>query len=1539
MSSDFDMSDASDFEPVAPIKAAPKKAPVKRVAAVTKKAKVVESEEEESASEVDFDDDEPSPPPRKTATKKTALKESTADNEMDVDEAPSPAATNGKKKTATDTYQKLSQLEHVLKRPDTYIGSVEASQEKLWVYDSEQNQMVNKNVSIVPGLYKIFDEILVNAADNKQRDPNMDTLKVTFDRENNSVSVYNNGRGIPIEMHDKEKIWIPELIFGNLLTSSNYDDDQKKVTGGRNGYGAKLCNIFSTEFIVETADKGNKKKYKQVFSSNMSKKGVPKITENSKGEEYTRITFKPDLKKFSLEEMDADLESLIKRRVYDMAGTMKGCKVFLNNERIKVKNFKQYVEMYVNSVAPDATTGKPPPIVHEVVSDRWEIAFTVSDGSFNQVSFVNGIATTKGGTHVNYIADQIVTKISDAVKKKNKAGASVKPHMIKNHLWVFINCLIENPAFDSQTKENMTLRQSAFGSKCALSEDFIKKVLKSGVLENVLNFAKFKADQAMKKTDGHKRSRITGLPKLEDANNAGTKNGSRCTLILTEGDSAKALAVSGLSVVGRDNFGVFPLRGKLLNVREASHAQIMANSEIQAIKQIMGLQHNKTYTSAADLRYGHLMIMTDQDHDGSHIKGLIINFLETFYPSLLQIPGFLIEFITPIVKCTKGKKEITFFTIPEYEYWKEANEEGKGWNIKYYKGLGTSTAADAKKYFSDLDQHLKYFHTTQDGDKELIDMAFSKKKADDRKEWLRQFKPGTYMDHSVDKIPLADFINKELILFSMADNVRSIPSMVDGLKPGQRKVIFGTFKRKLKGEIKVAQLAGYVAEHSAYHHGEQSLTQTIVGLAQQFVGSNNINLLLPNGQFGTRMQGGKDAASARYIFTELSPLTRKLFHNDDDPLLTYLNDDGQNIEPQFYAPILPMVLVNGSEGIGTGWSSFIPNFNPEDLVANLRRLMKGKEPEEMHPWYRGFTGSIEKKIGKYELKGTITQLDDNTVEITELPIRYWTQNMKEFLEVGIAGTEKVPAFIKDYSEYHTDGTVHFIVKLTDKGMAEALKEGLEEKFKLTTSVSTSNMVAFDTEGRIRKYNNVDEILREFYHLRLELYQKRKDYLANELMRQFERLSNQARFVQMICDHELIVSNKKRKDLVAELKEKGFKSFPKNKEAKEAGEMEEALEDETADAGDKGYDYLLGMAIWSLTREKVAKLNADKDAKERELDELLKLSAKDIWEHDLQAFMEEWHATLETDEKLIADAKSGKKPTTGRKAGTKLEARPTLKAKVKRGSDDDSDFEAKKPAAKKAKASTTPAKAKPAAKQTKLAFTKTEPSSPDEEVPVPARKTAASTAKAAAAKPATKKALKVESDESDEEFTALKVDKAPEPAKKMPVVQPKATIMDDSDDDYMSKLAKGTGDAKPMFSFSALSKPTTKPAAAKKPSPIVDLSEDEEESATLSNVIDDESSPEKPKAKAAPVKKAALSAAASKKSLKILSDEDESEEEVMKPAAKAKAAPAAKNAAPARSARAAKAKAVPVMIDSDSASESEGSFQEESEGESDFDEDD
>ncbi|TFL06195.1 DNA topoisomerase [Pterulicium gracile] len=1421
-------------------------------------------------------------PPKKAAKKVLEdIDDNVDEDAMDIDEQDfddmakeGATTTTKKKKTASETYTKLSQLEHILKRPDSYIGSVESITQQMWTWDVDEGRLAYRNVTFVPGFFKIVDEILVNAADNKINDASMDTIKVTIDTEKGTISVHNNGRGIPIEMHSKENMYIPELIFGHLLSSSNYDDDEKKLTGGRNGYGAKLANIYSTEFTVETADKNSSQIYRQTWSNNMSKVGKAKITKNTKGEEWTRVTFTPDLPRFGMTSIDPDTTSLLMRRVYDMCGTVSGIKVLLNNERLKVKNFKQYVEMYLESVQKDnaATSGgaaqAKPIVLYERINPRWEIGFALSsEGVFQQVSFANSISTSKGGTHVNYIADQLAKHLLAAIQKKNK-GATVKAPQIKNHMWIFVNALIENPTFDSQTKETMTLSSTKFGSRPQLSEEFIKKVMKSEIVERILDWAKFKADQQIKKTDGSKRSRLTGMPKLSDANNAGTRTGSKCTLILTEGDSAKGLAIAGMGVVGRDNFGVFPLRGKLLNVREAKHDQIMKNEEIQNMKRALGLQHNKEYTDTTSLRYGRIMIMTDQDHDGSHIKGLIINFLDHFYPSLLKLPEFLVEFVTPIVRAKKGKQVKDFFTIPEYEKWLEETPNVHTWESKYYKGLGTSTDDDARDYFGNMAKHMIPFAPTQDGEKELIDLAFSKKKADERKTWLRALKPDTYLDHNTDQITIEEFINKELILFSMADNIRSIPSVADGLKPGQRKVIWSCFKRNLKKEIKVAQLSGYVSEHGQYHHGEQSLHTTIVNLAQDFLGSNNINLLMPNGQYGSRELGGKDAASARYIYTQLSPLTRLLFNAADDSLLKQQKEDNRPIEPETYLTIIPLVLVNGAEGIGTGWSTNIPPFNPVDIISNLRRLMNNEDMLPMIPWFRDFKGYVRTTAKqKFDTVGVARKVDDTTIEITELPINKWNQAFKAELEALIE--EKGEPLIKDYKEYHDKVNVHYVVMMTPKGMEKAEAQGFEEFFRLVTKVSTTNMMCFGFDGTIKKYESPEEILEEFYPIRLAFYQKRKDALAKALQDGFEKLSNQARFIQMIVDKQLVISNRKKADIVGDLKKHEFRPYPKGPKAVTTETSPEQDEDddegETVMSTTTDFDYLLSMGIWNLTKEKIEKLKKQAGEKEAELLELLAKSPKDLWNTDLDEL-------LEANEKYNTDRKERQEmDAQGKKVKKKqavLETRKSVGGSKKRSArDDDDDFMPTKPAPKKrAPASEV--------KQTEAAKGKAK-AKPDSVAKAPVKK---ATAKSAAAKSAAA--------DSDVELVAPEAGPSKKPAAK--ATKRKSTdFADESDDDFTVKPptkkkalqsqvtdffgdeGKPTKAAKPPAPKKAAPRANSpEPPKSKKPTKVVESSDEEVE------ISDDEfdSIPRPPARNAAP--RAARTARAKTKAYVEISSEGE-----------------------------------------------------------------
>jgi len=1216
-----------------------------------------------------------------------------------------------KKETIEEQYQKVTQYEHILKRPDSYIGSIEFQKEKLWVYNSETEQLEFRDVKYVPGLFKIFDEILVNAADNYQNDKSMKYIKVEIDRKNNRIKVKNGGKGIPIEIHKKYKMYVPQLIFGNLLTSSNYNDDVKKVTGGRNGYGAKLTNIYSKTFIVETADESTGKKYYQKFYDNMLKFNEPIIEDYSK-EDFTCITFEPDLPRFGMTELDDDIVALFEKRVFDMAGvTPKTVSVYLNGKKLKVKNFEDYIRMYLE--ASKEEDEMDPPIVYESPHERWEVGMSLSESQFQQVSFVNAISTTKGGKHVDYCVDKIIKVIMEKIAKKDK-NLNIKPQHIKQHLWIFVNCLIENPVFSSQTKETLTSKKEDFGSEFEFSDTFLKNVIKTNIVERCLRYAKTREEEKnlRKLNSGTKKTaRLIGIEKLDDANWAGTKNSSKCTLILTEGDSAKSLAMAGIEVVGRDAFGCFPLRGKLLNVRECSTHKILKNQEIQYLMKILGIKIGETYTDVKNLRYGSILIMTDQDVDGSHIKGLIINFIHTFWPSLIKLNGFMRQFITPILKASKGKEVKSFYTIPEYEKWvKSLHNNTKGWKIKYYKGLGTSSNKEAQEYFANIQRHRIDFEYKDERDDESIDMAFNKKKAEERKNWLMNFDPNTPpLNLDVSKISYNKFINRELILFSMYDNQRSIPSVCDGLKPSERKILYGCFKKNLREEIKVAQLVGYISEHTAYKHGEQSLAGTIVAMAQNFVGSNNINLLMPNGQFGTRNKGGKDCASSRYIFTELNKVTRHLFNQNDSPLMDYIFEEGQKIEPNWYLPIIPMILVNGCEGIGTGWRSQLPCFNPHEIVRSLKSKLKGNGFTKLEPWYKGYQGEIKENPqnkGNYIVTGKYHWDEENPkkVIITEIPIKKWTEDYKYFLQelMGIEimsrnndeskgqkkkgkgngrkrsqdnsedeekqKKKKKEIIVEDLRENHTYNRVCFEVTLLDE-YAKKFKQDEElfiKTFNLQTTINIKNMVLFSPEGKLKKYNSIEEILETFYGLRLKYYHLRKDYMISVLKKEVATLSNKARFIKMVIEDELIIKRKKRAVLVNELYDLKFDTQTMLNEKKQKTKEEINREHELQNSGEKGenqneenpsdneqenqskdkikpkvpikeYDYLLNMNLWSLTHEKIEELLKQKELKEKELSVLEQTEVETLWDNDLDNLEEELtkYENMEEEDRLLA----------------------------------------------------------------------------------------------------------------------------------------------------------------------------------------------------------------------------------------------------------------------------------------------------------------
>jgi DNA topoisomerase-2 len=1065
-------------------------------------------------------------------------------------------------------YRKHTHREHILSLPDTYIGSIENAEEELYVVNGESFNL--ETVNFNPGFYKLFDELLVNAHDHvvrlKQKNSENPVKTISFDTTDTTITVRNDGESIDVDKHPEYGVYIPQLIFGELLTSTNYDKSEKKLVGGKNGYGVKLVNIFAKKFVLTIVDGVRGLKYVQTFEDNMTKIGTPSV-KACKAKPFVEIEWTPDFSRFGWTSpaIPAGVRSVIERRVFDLAMTVgKEVKVTWCGTHIRFRDLTTYASWYLP---------KDAPVVTDAPQLGWQIAASDSPtDKFFSVSFVNGI-WTRSGKHVDEITNQIVSYFVTHLETKKKI--KVRPGLVRDSLAVFVNCLVENPNFSSQTKEVMTSKVS-----CKLSDDYLKKlVLKLNIVETVMAQQAVKDTKDAAKTDGKKQSKITGIPKLDDAVFAGTAKSHECTLILTEGDSAKAMALSGLSQDQRKFFGVFPLKGKLLNVKDTSAKKVEMTEEIANLKKIMGLESGRKYADVRSLRYGKIMIMTDQDYDGSHIRGLLINMFHELWHELIKIPGFLTYMATPIVKATKGTQHKTFYTQYAYEEWRKT-DAARGWKVKYYKGLGTSTRDEAKEYFKV--PNIVPYEYAEDSD-ERIDLAFNKSKADDRKDWLKTYDRADIIPNTP-SLKYEEFVDKDLIHFSNYNLERSIPNVMDGLKTSQRKILYSAFKRNLKSEIRVAQFAGYVSEHSGYHHGEASLNDAIVGMAQDFVGSNNLPWFVPQGQFGTRLQGGKDSASPRYIHTYLQPHVTQLVPPDDLPCLNYRDDDGMPVEPDWYAPILPMLLINGSRGIGTGYSTFIPQFNPAEIKDAISQWLKsgtGLE-REFTPYYSKFKGTIRKVSSQdYEVRG-LFKLEGDTLVITELPVETWTMDFREKLDKMLAD-----GIIRDFSDTSTDTDILVKVKLGPAGVAPVEKL-LVEKIKLT------NMHAFNSKCVIHKYESVGEIIREFCGVRLGMYRDRLAYMLKELREKLPYHENVVRFIRQQCE------DKPRPELRKKTGEECDRLLALDKFLK--------IRD--------SYDYLLNLPIAALTLKHALKHEKDLEDLRHHITQLEKTTAPALWQEEL-----------------------------------------------------------------------------------------------------------------------------------------------------------------------------------------------------------------------------------------------------------------------------------------------------------------------------------
>lgn len=1102
-------------------------------------------------------------------------------------------------------YEKLDPITHIHRRPDTYIGSLRLrTNPREWVATEDLQIREKNNVVYSDGLVRIFIEPLSNIIDNvwrsrKEHVP-VTKVKISIDRETGKTSFWNDGLHIPIEMHDKEKIYNPELVFGHLMSGSNMDDEEHRLSSGRNGLGVKLLNIFSKEFSIEIYDPVHNLVYKQKWKDNMRNRSPPKIKTltGPKKNGYCSISYIPDFEKFHMTGYDDTIISLYIKYCMD-AAMITHLPVFFNEHKFQFRTMLDYVRLYP---LVDPTSKKE---VLSLECNPWDYPspeyhthiVIACATEHRHVGFVNGVFTSEGGVHTESIMSELTNQL---LPKFAKNGITAKD--LRQHFMIFVCAWIPNPEFSSQSKTKLLSPPLPF----SLETKHISHIMKWSFVQKVNDLIKAKQLLTLRKTEKKSRQ-FKQIDGLDPANLAG-KHSQDCTLILCEGLSAKTYATKGIAhgwnhKKGRDYFGIYPLRGKLLNVRNASLKSISQNKEIADIIQTLNLKHQVDYSQPENLqtlRYGRVLIITDADEDGHHICSLILNLFHSLFPSLFTVEFFYLM-MTPVAKIFHGSQVFNYYNDFEYQRALDSFvKSNKKIRVKYFKGLGTNTDDEISSTFGQ-----KVVALTHDEDTAFyMNKLFHKNFSNERKEWLTTFDPDRY-DTPIDKYPISKYFCQDLIKFSIGDCRRNIPCIFDGLKVSQRKILFSVFKKNLDAKsksMKVAQLAGYCAESSNYHHGEQCLYDTITRMSQDYPGSNNIPYFVRDGQFGSRSYAGKDAASARYIFTKCTPLTRIMFPAADDDLLPYTLDDGDRVEPDYYMPIVPTVLINGcSAGIGTGWSCFIPCYNPLEIIETIDGWLDHREDErilsvDFIPFYRGFTGTFSRlDKNRFECRGVLRNIDvhgkkktQRMFEITDIPIGVPTNKYKEELELLLENKK-----LKSLKNYSTPDTVRFLIEPADDF------EPSLENLKLVSTLSTNNLVLFLENHRLHKFESVGDILLMYMKKRLSLYSERKARLMQQLESDIFLARQKLRFIEQVENDTIQVIR-----------------IPEEKIRKKLIELKyEPIDD---------FQHLLHIPIRDFTKAKIVALADRIKTMVHTLDKLKMKKPEQFWREELHALLHSYN---------------------------------------------------------------------------------------------------------------------------------------------------------------------------------------------------------------------------------------------------------------------------------------------------------------------------
>ncbi|CAH6418815.1 DNA topoisomerase 2 [uncultured virus] len=970
---------------------------------------------------------------------------------------PDPSERFVRTKRSENDIKRHTLHSHIYAKPDTYIGSVEKDVREEWILDYIEKKLKAAKVDLPEGMIRLFLEILSNAGDNADASRRLDppvaagNITVTMDRE--WVTIRSEGEPIPIApdpaISTMEKcLTTVDCIFGELLTSTNYDNKVIQMGCGKNGYGAKLANIFSKKFRARVGDPKRGQEHISVWEENMTQHVLSQSTPGfvcqglgdpttgqqlydpetkeplyqwvkASGTPYTgpafvEISFLLDFKRFGYEYYPDEAFGLYARYATDFGLTCK-VPIIFNNVEIDVRSIRDYGRLFFSEEEcktalvhyewgtadnePPAAIAKLRGLAREKLlaqcptSDCVPIVelciFDTPDKAI-VLSFVNGLMTRDGGVHVTeayrLLSSEILDQINKTIEgrtKKGKKKADAKdtkvPHLtagdVKPHVSMIINCRLPDPAYNSQSKVLLTRPKPKLTIPAAMLTGIGRWTLTER-LYAALDAKMFKLE---KKSDGKKRRHIT-LDKGEDANEAGGPRSAECILYLVEGKSASAYPKKRIVQTpgGKDLSGYYPLKGKPLNVTNAPKQQIAENEEINAVKQMMGFCEGMDYTDPvkrATLRYGFILGCMDADSDGKHIVALWMNLLGKKWASILKLGmfGFL---VTPVIRYFTDKTYKTCvhrcYSPAEADEFDKKNP-GHKYVRKYYKGLGTSRDRDIT---DDLNTAPIVICVYDDSAAASLDLAFHKDQADARKLWIKRWREVTGIEEvrpvGVGSIlqhrNVTSIINKDLIDFTIDSLFRAINSYKDGLKKSHRQALYHVLEHwnyghSRKDSMKVARIAAAAAERTHYAHGEKSLMDTIIGMAQDFVGTNNLPFFTKDGQFGTRHDGGADAADGRYSETCPEWWVKYAYFKELTDLVPRRTVESEEAEPLWIPCIVPMHIINGWLGVATGHSTYGPAHNVYKVIEWLSARCQGTtRPTALEPWYRYFQGTIEVKM-------------------------------------------------------------------------------------------------------------------------------------------------------------------------------------------------------------------------------------------------------------------------------------------------------------------------------------------------------------------------------------------------------------------------------------------------------------------------------------------------------------------------------------------------------------------------------------------------